>query len=61
MADEMDEAIKRAMDEVASLSVAQQLLATASTIKRVHVLIDELQAEMIKQLNEIRRIMGSRP
>jgi hypothetical protein len=41
-------------------SVAEQLLGIGATIKGVHRDLDTLQAEMIKQLDALRKRLGGR-
>ena len=41
-------------------SVAEQMVGVASTIKAIHRDIDALQAEMVKQLDALRKRLGGR-
>jgi len=48
------------MPKAAQLSVAEQLLGVAESIKDVHREIDTIQKEFIARLDELRRRLGSR-
>jgi hypothetical protein len=46
--------------KAAALSVAEQLLGVAESVKAIHKEMDELQAEMVRRLDALRSRLGSR-
>jgi len=67
MPDELDDTINSAIAEMKAkvpngqqLSVAQQLIATAATIKAVHQELDLLSKEVDERISLIHRMLGGK-